>query len=261
MFLWISRSHNSKRTGYVADFCPICRKVNRFQLFQWNFRVSFNSLVVVSDKITGYVKVCVDCTTTYPAEPAIYPVLCRKLEPLDDMNRTLPKFNQEIRDRLEIENQIIHSLNSIPDDLRTELMREPFFVLSPSVDAKLGSFSLDGLGYFFFITTVGLTLGILLKTGVAGPQPHGILLATVSIGAGLITIFLYKTRSKARFIITFLLPNLAKALQPLKPTDAELISLINQMKARNLMIGRILTKPYRTLLSRLINQNHPGRTV
>ncbi|MFM7318784.1 MAG: hypothetical protein ACKO5E_17710 [bacterium] len=251
----IAKTVSTKSTGYVADFCAICRKTNRFQLLQLNYRVTVNSIPAGDEKITGYYRVCLDCDTAYAAEPAIYPVLCRKLEPLDEMHRTLPKPNKKSQERLEIEELIKNSLNSIPEEMRLELMQEPFLVLSPIVDTKLGSFYLDELGYLLFLLSVGLTLGIILYSGIAGPQPDGLLLAVASIATGLITIVFYKLREKTKFIMKFLIPNLAKALKPLKPSDIELVFLVNLMKAGNLRIGKILTNHHISLISRMINSN------
>lgn len=150
---WFENRYFIKKAGYVADFCKICRKNRRFQLLQLNYQFLVFYIPVFGTKINGYFKTGLDCMTRYEAEPSIYPVLCRRLEPLEDMLRSLPKPTKESDERLAIENLIINSPASISHDLRMKLIREPFFILSPEVDSQLKLPGLESTGFFMIIAT------------------------------------------------------------------------------------------------------------
>lgn len=257
IFNWFQDRYFTRNSGYVADFCKICRKTSRFQLIQLNHQILFYHLPVFGTRITDYFKCCMKCKTTYAAEPRIYPVLFKKLEPLEEMLRSLPKHSGEIEERMMIENLILQSPDTISQDLRMKLLREPFFILSPEVNTRLNYFSLDSYGFYsftFFIFLVFMTL----SQGWLTNFSNDILIQLIfACAAGFLFIVLYKLSQRIRFIMNFLIPNLATALRPLKSAEEEIQIVISQMKAKNLKIGRLFSNKNLIRLSQALKKNQP----
>lgn len=256
MYSWIQHRDYINKIGYVADFCKICRKTSRFQLLQLNHQLLYSHLPVFGTSITGYFKCCMVCQTKYEAEQAIYPVIHKKLEPIEAMLKSLPKPTPESIYRMSVESQIANSPGSIHHDLRMKLLREPFFILSPEASSQLKIFSLDIHGFYLFIFSIVLIFLFLSQIVNLNQIDDPLIQFAFSIAVGLFILLFYKIFQRNRFIMKFLIRNLATSLRPLKPSEEELEIVVSQMKDRNLKIGRLFNHEKLVRLSQEIYQDY-----
>src|SRR5687768_11530581 len=61
-----------KRLGYAADFCPICREINPFQVFRLAVADHIYYVSLGEGKLLGHIGECSKCKTKIPVNPMRY---------------------------------------------------------------------------------------------------------------------------------------------------------------------------------------------
>ncbi len=245
MIIWGSKS-KIKKLGYVAEFCPICRDIQQFQISRLNIVKHIYFLSLGSGQVVGFPSCCQTCETDQELDATSYPTISKTKH--FDIESSVAETNPEIRthyaERLEIEKRIT-SKQTISDDERLYLINEPFEIYAETIEQKYGeSTAFDkptGVGCLttiFFPFSVLLIAGLLnqeaLIEDVLGPAA----LVVFAIGTIITMYFLFTVHS--RYIKDTVVPIVAKCLKALEPTKIEIDEVLSRYKTAGMKLGKKL---------------------
>ena len=138
MIIWGTK-RKLKKIGVVADFCPICREIQPFQVSSVSMVNHLYFLSLGSGKIVGFIGVCKDCGIERPVQAQKYPQTYDQ-EPdsfQELINNTYPDIYNLLEKRLELE-QRISKRGSLTPEEREGLLSEPFEIIGPMLERQYG---------------------------------------------------------------------------------------------------------------------------
>jgi hypothetical protein len=229
LFVW-GRQVRRKRIGYVADFCPMCRGP---QSFLMNSVSAYKHVyfVPVSDRDSGFERVCQGCKIRYAGTPKYYKASKARPRSVQDIvQSSFPSFNEVFADRLRIEDAVRNDPVKLPQNIRAALLRQPFNVVSPLVQARFrGQSRLD---LHTAMALVFAIVGVVIASAIARtwwPDDEGVAVL-VAGGIGILYFLWCLMTEPRRYLKRFIAPLLAKTLHPLQPTEAELAGVLAELK-------------------------------
>jgi hypothetical protein len=142
---------------------------------------------------------------------------------------------------LALETRLRQKNSSLTQDERRDLLIEPFSIVNPAVEARYAGAEFDkqsGLGCLAtLLLGGGLFFGSIFAKGRA--KDWALLAAAVLGGIGILYTLLQLYFAPKRFVRRKILPNLAKALAPLDPSQEEIASTLERCKSIGMRIGKI----------------------
>jgi hypothetical protein len=218
------------RLGYVAHFCPICRGPKPFEIKRVGSAGHLYYLSVGSGELVGYERTCQECGTALQAEPTDHTAIAQRLAPLPELIReTFPQLEQVFAARLALEEQIRFDPAALSADDRQALIRSPFLLMSAKVDQRFARTHIDmGLG-LAIAGAVAMTIFGPGMVQLVAPANDSASLVLVFLALGLAGIVWQAVAARPRFVRRVVLPALARALRPLKPTQHELESIVAEL--------------------------------
>ncbi len=187
---------------------------------------------------------CQSCLLSQAADSDSYScVLPRPVADLGELMRmTFPNFYEVYRDRLALEDQLQAGTGLVAPRVRAEMVAQTLQMMAPEVDACLARPSLDpGVGAGCLLTlVVPFFLAALLEFGLEVPSGSDLemILFLGSFGLGVVgTLYLAFTGTR-RSLRRVLVPKLARALAPLRPTETELAASLADFERAGLKIGK-----------------------
>jgi len=244
MFIVWGKQPVYHRLGYVAHFCPICRGPKPFEIKRVGSAGHIYYISFGSGELVGYERTCQECGTALPAEPTDHVAIAQRLAPLPELVRqTFPQLEQVFAARLALEEQIRADPAALSADDRRALIRSPFLLMSVKVDQRFARTHLDmGLGLAIAgaiaMTVFGPGMVQLLAPGA---DRAGLVL--VFLALGLAAILWQAVAARPRFVRRAVLPALARALRPLKPTQQELEAIVAELGQLKHKIARRIDVP------------------
>lgn len=229
-----------KKLGYAADFCPLCRDVRTFKVHRVGMAGHVYYLSFGQGELAGFTRTCTVCGTEMPATPDQYASISKEALPPEQLVPiTFPTLATAHKERLAVEKALRSSFSQVSAADRRALLREPFILLSPRVEARFASIHLD------WPTGLTLLVAVLALIFVPGPvsaalPEYASEIIFACIAAAVIAVGVQVYLSSERFMRKQVLPILAPALRPLKPTREELEQVLKDMKALGRRIGRKL---------------------
>ena len=240
MFFILGTKTFYRKVGYVADFCPICRSPQPFQIRRIGLASHLYYLPVSQGKLIGYDRTCQQCKTLSTTDFSRYhQALKRSPASLDELiAQTFPTLRTYYSTRLALEQRVQQSALFLSADERHNLICEVFDCLAPIVQKRFTSVTCD------WQTGVALLFVIFVFAFLA-PYWHLYLPPDISqvplrvaIAASLIALIWQLSVSKFRFMRQKILSRLATALMPLQPTKQEIERVLNELAASNMKIGK-----------------------
>ncbi|WP_323502366.1 hypothetical protein [Variovorax sp. RTB1] len=237
MFIVWGRKIVRRTLGYVADFCPICRAPTSFELQRVGSAGHIYYISAGEGALVGFERRCTTCKTAFHAEPSTYASVASAVLPLPELvAQTFPGLYEAQKARLELEAQVRHSPFSLSPEDRRVLIRNPFLLLSPTVEKRYSATHLDleiGLAILgaFILVMAGASAVIAMALEYEGAA----LLVLVALGFAMVGWQF--NQSGPRFMRRQVIPVLATTLMPLKPTTAELQTVIDELKRLRHKIG------------------------
>jgi hypothetical protein len=238
MFIVWGRNVSRKRVGYVADFCPMCRGAQAFLMKSVS---SYRHVYYVptGDRTSGYERTCQGCNITFSGTPKYYKASKTKPNAVQDLVRSsFPSFDEVYADRLRIEAAVRKDPSALPPNIRTALIRQPFSVVTPLVQSRFAAQSrLDG---FSIMALVLALVGVIVALKIA-EMMHSEQEGTVLVVVGLLGVlyFLWALMSEPRrYLKKFIVPRLAKTLEPLRPSESEVTQVLAELKKSKQRLGR-----------------------
>jgi len=132
-FLLWGKKETRKQLGYVADFCPICRKVSAFVARELGVASHVYFVSVEKSDVHGEIRECLTCEASFDFDYSRYVELAdrpgRTVEHL--VEETFPDIGEVFARRLALERQIAANPHSLEPGLRGEFLMEPFHIAAP----------------------------------------------------------------------------------------------------------------------------------
>jgi len=236
-----------KKLGYVAELCPICRaprvfEVKRIGLASHIYFVSFGE-----GRLAGHSGRCQQCATLIPIDGSKF--VRFEESRVDDIEKlvqlTYPSFHSDYQERLEIEDRLKRSEPvALPN--REKWLMESFEILSMDVEERVANTRFDkasGIG-----CAVSAVVFSFLCCGSFAVGEEGLLRDVIHIGMGAVAIIglIYTVvqllLAPSRYVQRDIVPRLARALRPMKPTRAEISACIATMRSKGHRIGRMINE-------------------
>jgi hypothetical protein len=242
--------------GFVADFCPIERviTVERVDAIHASRYLSF--LKIDRGPLLRRDRTCCSCGITIPDERHVYAALASA--PEEDVAALEEKTNPGVTDRyhdlialsFEIENG-----EEVDPETKTELLKEQFAWLERiAAQHWAGETKLDRFSVMVGLASLALWFASLVIVTKTVPEASRLDAIGWVFGAGLllfivnaIVFFLAPRRALRKHV----LPLIAKALRPLRPSPEELDDLLAAMHAEGF---RYATKIKRDELLKLLHR-------
>jgi len=244
LLLHIRRRRVEKREGRVADFCPICREIQAFDFFRVSKVLQVAEISVDEGELLGHFIRCVRCSfQSWVRRERFASVAPRDNAPLESLiGTTFPAVRALYAERLQWETLVRRS-RPLDAKVRRTLLQEPFTLISPMVREHFsGKTPLDwpsGLGCLGTIGLAAAALIIAIVYGKGGPVADRWMLIALIVGAVGTTVTLYQFyRRPFRYLRRRLLPMLAKALRPLKPSRDEVDHCLAECHQQSLAISK-----------------------
>jgi hypothetical protein len=240
MFIVWGRKIVRRKLGQVADFCPICRTTTAFTLMRVGSASHVYYISSGEGELVGHERSCTTCSTTLRADPARYGGVGKARTPLPELiAQTHAGIGEVLSERFALEARIAGDLPSLSADEREALIREPFMVMSGRVEEHFSTTHID--------KEMGLAIVAALALLILGPASlHGLMpneegtLFLIFAGIGLALVVWQGILSGQRFMHRAILPPLARALHPLRPTEAELEAVRSALRVHGHKLGRRL---------------------
>lgn len=245
MIIWGTKTVR-KKLGYVADFCPICRKITPFKLFRLGMAGHIYYIALGQGELVAHEIQCMDCMNSRRVDVMKYATFEKGLgsciETLEQA--TFPKLRSVNLERLTTEEKIKRKkISELSDSERKEFLLEPFLYLYPAVEKRYSASTQfdgkSGLGCIatllvpFFILVIGLSIFDTEKTKdiVAGA-------AVILFVCGLIYTIIQLALAPKTFMKNQIYPSLVMALAPLNPESQEILTCLAKLNAAGYKIGK-----------------------
>lgn len=238
MLIW-GKKRKEKSAGYVADFCPICRAIRRFELKKISLASHVYYVPYGDGDFWGYEANCDECSYIFGADISHYTTSGNAN---DDLNvlipLTFPEIEDVYRERIEIEMIIKNSPLNLPADLRRTLLREPFMLLAPHTEQiYTGDTRLDwrralGCLSVFVLPSIFLMIAVVIN---AEGEWIGWFATALAIVPLLYTLWLILTSPAERFRKD-VVSKLVRSLCPLQPSAEELSAVFKLLEPMKLKI-------------------------
>jgi len=243
MFIVHGQKKIEKRLGWVADFCPICRRPTACQLIRLNVASHLYLVSLGEGKPVATLVECAECHTRTATEALRHTGIEKKrpADLADLMAKTFPAMPEQYASRFAIEAAIRDDPKSLEPAVRRQMLCEPFELLEPALTTRAHSSVVDfqtGLGCFGTMA-LGLASPFLVHYLVPVPaQDAALIVVLVMLGIGILYTLIQSNLGIGRYVRKFTLANLVRALGPLKPELSELQSILGACKQRKMTIGK-----------------------
>lgn len=267
MFIFWGTTKTKKKMGFVADFCPVCRKAEPLLITRIGVGEHLYGVSLGKGKLVGHEGVCQGCHTRLGVEATIYDGFAKK--PGDDVEAlgqtTFPRLRELRAQRFALEQQLRDGTLAAAD--REMLLMEPFHLFSDLAETHFtGNIQAGGRGGWGCLGTFVIAFLVFLigNAFLMYPEARSTLSAVVGyilLTGGLVSVVLM-IFEPGRIFRRKMLPSLAKALRPLRPTRDEITDALARFKRSGYKLGKKL-KPevlWNEIQGGQVEQDNPAST-
>jgi hypothetical protein len=240
MFIFWGTKVVRKRVGFVADFCPICRSPQAFKLNRVGAASHVYNLSFGGGKLIGHEIQCLKCGTALETDPIKYATHSEKQGSIPELiDLTFPRLSDVHKDKLTLENKIKSNPLSLTPEERREQLFTPFLLVSPKVEQRYSATHIDKESWLVILGTIILAALVPKQAqSLLGIEAGTILLFILGLG---FIMFIYQLAiSGRRYMRKQIIPTVAKALAPIKPTQDELKATLLELKRIGHKVGKKL---------------------
>ena len=242
MFIVHGTTRKIRSLGWVAEFCPICRRPQTFELIRVGLARHLYFISFGEGKLAGHFGRCAECRTQLVVDESRYKSIARKKP--DDFAalaaETMPDLPEKLGDRLKLEQRVAADPASLEGDLRAKLMMEPFRLLDGMLGEQLqGGTKMDAPAGFGCFGTIALAIGFFVALVKLPHQWENQVMVSgaIVVGIGILYTLVQMHLVPRRFVRKQIVPRLAKSLAPLRPVDEEIANALLRCKQGGLEIG------------------------
>lgn len=238
MFIFWGRKLVKRKLGYVADFCPICRTQKQFELLRVGSASHVYYISMGEGTLVGHERSCQECGTAFATDPTTYASISKILVPLPELEkRTFPNYCDVMKERLELEKMVQTNPALLSPEDRHALIRSPFLLLSPKVENRYASTHIDKeIGLSIAGAICLMVFGSSLVRTLAPDMAE--LSVLIFIVLGVVLVVWQIVISGRRFLKRQIVPSLAKTLDPLRPTEHEIKTVLAELSQLGHKIGK-----------------------
>lgn len=239
MFIFWGKKRKARRLGRVAEFCPICRDIRPHRVVEVVIAGHIYYISVGDGELVGFELHCEDCGGCRIQEEAPYPHIARdaNLNLKDLLVQTNPRLPDRMQERIKLEREL--RTGRLTPEMRHDLLLEPFLQLNPWVEARLTRSKMDWPSWLGFVASLVLLVVWIMLRDTKPARSNLIANAIGGVAIGLMAFSLiYFATDGERFVRQRVLPLMARALRPLRPSPDELERTIEFLRARRLKIGK-----------------------
>jgi len=243
MLLVWGRKWYTRKLGFVADFCEICRRPQAFTLERLSLTGHFWYLPMGETYAVRHRGRCNHCATPIHPEQTRYAQVVKKkaASTRDLLAATLPDHEQLLQQRMAVERAVRDDVGALSPATRRDLLVRPFVAMSPMVEQRFASLHLDiwvgaAVPTLLAFPAMGHALAALVSPdnsdqgGLVGLAISAALIVWAAIGA------------KRRWIRKFVAPRLSGSLAPLRATDAEVDGILGELRTHKHKLGKYLRR-------------------
>ncbi len=234
-----------KARGRRADYCPICREVRPFKAVEVRSVGHIYYIPLGRGKVEHMSDTCEDCDVELFREPGEggEPVRDRWADVEELIERTNPKLRQEIAGRLDVERRA--AAGQATSEERQALIFEPFAIVAPLAERRANQTSFDRVSGTLCVATL---LTVLAWVWIANGSPWASHIGTETAllvgfglgGAGGLMTLISLLGDTMRYIRRTLLPKIARALRPLRPTEEEIVDVLTTLRQAKHPLGKAI---------------------
>ena len=241
MLLVWGRRWYTRKLGFVADFCEICRRPQPFQLERQSLIGHFWYLPMGTTHAVRHQGRCTHCDTEMATEHLRYATVATKnpRSTRELLEATLPDHARVLERRIAAERVVRDNVTALPADSRRDLLVRPFVTLSPMVEQRFANTHLDlwsGLAALSLFVFPGLFRGL---WSVISPDTEE-LGALVGLATSVGFIMWTASGAKRRWIRRVIAPRLGNSLAPLKASVAEIEAIVGELRTHDHKLGKYL---------------------
>ena len=240
MFIVWGRKIVRRKLGFVADFCPICRAVTAHRLGRIGSAGHVYYLSFGEGRLVGHERTCQHCKTTSITEDSRYGRPEKKLAAVEMLIiKTFPTIRTHYADRLALENRIKLGPANVTAEERSALIASPFLVLSHMVEQRFAHTQIDRYGAL----AIGGAIAMLLATCAIANRFAPVLLPEMVLTVfvvGLALVIWQIVAGSKRYMSEEIVPRLATALRPLRPSSEEIRGVLAELTAHKHKLGKKL---------------------
>lgn len=229
--------------GFVAEYCPICRTFTPFKVFRVGLAKHLYYIFTFGEgELVGHIAKCQCCDNAMNVNATGYVEIAKwydgQLEGL--IQKTFPNIREVYAERLELEKRIQQQIQEGNVGNREELLLEPFQHLANQVEARYAnSTQFDRESGIGCVVTFILIIIVFATTLYIWHSDERAMNAGWTVfWVGVIYTFIQTQLGPGRYIRRKIVPNLAHALAPLKPTKQELSLCLAKLANAGFKIGK-----------------------
>ena len=241
MLLVWGRKWYTRKLGFVADFCEICRRPQAFALERRSLIGHFWYLPLGTTHAVHHQGRCTRCTTEIRTEQLRYAQVMKKkaASTRDLLATTLPNHEQLLQQRMALERVVRDDVAALSPDWRRDLLARPFVALSPMVEQRFSTLQFDawsGAALLSFLVLPPLAQWLF---AVVSPE-NAELGLLAGLGASLALVIWSGIGAKRRWIRKVVAPRLSDSLAPLRATGAEVDGILAELRTHKHKLGKYL---------------------
>lgn len=249
IFIWGTK-RSTRKIGFAADFCPICRQIRSFKVRAVRMVKHVYYVPLGRGTLVGHQSLCESCGVTLHTDENLPYRSTVKTAPADLEQlvfETYPGIRTDLAQRLQIEERIARRREPLESGIREQLLHEPFAILAPTVELRFAGTRFDRPTSFGCLATIAITIVFsgLGATFFYGSDGEEIMLdlAGAAFLIGSIYTIVRLAMAPGAFVRSEILPRLARALGPLQPTEDEIAACLARMRLMKLKIGKKVKVP------------------
>jgi len=241
MLLVWGRKWYTRKLGFVADFCEICRRPQPFRLARKSLVGHFWYLPMGSTHAVRHQGSCTQCATEVVTDRARYAQVLKKKpgSTRDLLATTLPNHEHVLQHRMAAERAVRDNLAALPAAARRDLLVRPFAALSPMVEQRFATTYLDAWSALAMLSFLVFPAMLQALFAVVSQDDRDLGLL-VGLGLSLALVIGVTIGAKRRWIRKFVAPRLGDCLKPLQATGAEIEGIIGELKQHKHKLGKYL---------------------
>ena len=228
LIVW-GKQYTYRKLGYVADFCPVCRKPRAFKVTRVGLVGHIYYVSVGDGEEVGFERKCQKCPVILNADLADYASIPNKQLPMDELLKlTYPDLQEAYRSRLDLEEKVQKFPALLTHEERAALIRNPFIVMSPVAQRRLDKFRID----LNMIIAVVLMIAMLMLVPPLIERfsfEHAPAAYLTCLALGILSVLWQVATAGRRYVVREIAPVLGISLKILKPTEAELTAAFKEL--------------------------------
>lgn len=241
MLLVWGRKWYTRKLGFVADFCEICRRPQPFTLERRSLIGHFWYLPMGTTHAVRDQGRCTLCATSIQPEQARHAQVVKKkaASTRDLLAATLPNHEQLLQQRMAVERVVRDDVAALSPATRRDLLVRPFVALSPMVEQRFAVMRIDA--WIAAALAAILVLPALGHAVCAWLSPDNQELGgLIGLGESVVLIVWAAIGANRRWIRKFVAPRLVGSLAPLRATEAEVNGILGELRTHKHKLGKYL---------------------